>query len=172
MKNIDPAVYGAPNPNAPHELQTFAFLIGTWEGEGRTVGQDGTSQDYRMTWVGRYILGGYAIADEARVFDAEGMLSAHFITYRFYDREAGQWIIEAFNVLESSMIHQAPEDLGGVRVSGETVSLMTRWPTAIGRESFVQRTGDHFTFRMDVSMDDGETWMEGMDKIEARRVLG
>ncbi len=161
--------YGVPNPKAPKELSHFAFLIGKWDGEGRSR-YEGDSEAYRMTWVGRYILDGYAIADEARILDEDGALERIFITYRFYDLHKKRWIIEAFNVLESTIVHQAPDDLGGVQVSEASITLMTRGPTAIGRELFLNRSKDHFTYRQDVSTDEGETWIEGVDLIEANRV--
>ena len=68
------------------------------------------------------------------------------------------------------MVHQASDDLGSVQVSEKSITMMTRWPTAIGRESFLNRDSDHFTYRLDVSTDGGGTWIEGVDLIEASRV--
>ncbi len=161
--------YCVPNPNAPRELSHFAFLIGKWQCEGK-FRYEGASSAYRITWVGRYIMDGYAIADDARVFDDEGALERSFITYRFYDLDRKRWIIDAFNVLESTMVHQAPDDLGGVQVSEASITLMTRGPTAVGRESFLNISKEHFTYRLDVSTDEGVTWIEGVDLIEANRV--
>ena len=71
-------VYGVPNLNASKELSHFAFLIGKWHGEGITRDEAGNcSGAYRMTWVGRYILDGYVIADEARILDEKGELETH-----------------------------------------------------------------------------------------------
>ncbi len=123
-----------------------------------------------MTWVGRYVLGGHAIADEARVLDEDGGLKAHFITLRFYERETKRWIVEAWNLLESRLTRQAPDDLGGVKVSESSITYMTRLPHALGRESFLTGAADRFTYRLDVSTDDGETWIDGVDSIEATRM--
>ncbi len=170
MKPLPPEEIGALNPDAPAELAKFAFLIGTWRGEGRSMNQDGSTDTYQMSWVGRYVMGGHAIADEARVFDEEGGLTAHFITHRFYDRTADRWYIEAFNVLASTTVRQAPDDLGGVQSGDGSITLMTHWPPALGRESFLNIHHDHFTYCCDISMDGGQSWVDEWDMIEARRV--
>lgn len=159
---------GAPNVDAPADLAKFAFLVGRWRGEGKAVSQDGSTDTYRVSWVGRYIMGGHAIADEARVFGEDDALSAHFITYRFYDRVADRWYIEAFNVLASTTVRQAPD--GEVKTGDGSITLMTHSPHAIGRESFSKIHKDGFTYRLDVSTDQGHSWVEGVDLIEARRV--
>ena len=164
--------YGASNPRAPSELSHFAFLIGRWNGEGVSryeFGND-TGSPYRMSWVGRYILDGYAIADEARILAEDGTAENIFITYRFYDSNAKRWIIEGFNVLESTIMKQASEP-GGVQVSDGAITLTTHGPTVVSRELFLIESHDHFTFRQDLSTDEGKTWKQGVDSIEVERVL-
>jgi hypothetical protein len=48
--------YGERNPNAPKELEAFAFLIGKWEGMGKVKLEDGKSAEFAVSWIGRYIL--------------------------------------------------------------------------------------------------------------------
>ncbi len=57
-----PAVttFGQKSINAPKELDAFSFLIGKWEGTGRTKLPDGKSVEFAATWIGRYILDGTA----------------------------------------------------------------------------------------------------------------
>ena len=57
-------IYGERSPHAPRELDVFAFLIGKWDGRGRTRLPDGKVAEYPVAWVGRYILDGTAIAHE------------------------------------------------------------------------------------------------------------
>lgn len=38
--------YGQRNPNAPSELDAFAFFIGKWEGFGKTKLPDGKSAEF------------------------------------------------------------------------------------------------------------------------------
>jgi hypothetical protein len=64
MTDPTKTTYGQRNQNAPKELDVFSFLIGTWEGRGKTKLDDGKVAEYTVTWIGRYILDGTAIADE------------------------------------------------------------------------------------------------------------
>jgi len=52
--------FGKPNPNAPAALSRFAFLIGRWRCEARVRSDNGEWQ-IQATWLGRFILDGYAI---------------------------------------------------------------------------------------------------------------
>ena len=64
--------FGKLNPNAPSALSRFAFLIGRWRCEAKVKLANGVSQTFPATWVGRYILDGYAIADEYRMTGSSG----------------------------------------------------------------------------------------------------
>lgn len=70
----DEEPYGKPNPNASPELSRFAFLVGKWRREVKLKRENGTWEDLKATWEGRYILDGYAIADEYRMTTAAGEL--------------------------------------------------------------------------------------------------
>jgi hypothetical protein len=67
MARQRPAItsYGDRDEAAPDELDLFSFLIGKWEGSGKTRLADGTIAEYDgLTWIGRYALDGMAIIDE------------------------------------------------------------------------------------------------------------
>jgi hypothetical protein len=81
-----------PNPNAPKELQQFAFIIGRWRCESTIKQPDGKWTTYEATLVGRYILDGYVIADEFRQFGPGGELMQYGQNYRSYNRENG-WVM-------------------------------------------------------------------------------
>ena len=72
------------SPRAPKELNAFAFLIGTWDGTGRTRLPDGKVAEYPVTWIGRYVLDGTAIADEVHgpAPDGSPTLGISFSTIR------------------------------------------------------------------------------------------
>lgn len=53
-----------PNPNAPAELSRFAFLIGRWRFDAKFKSANEESLVFHGTWLGRYILDGYPIADD------------------------------------------------------------------------------------------------------------
>ena len=163
--------YGEPNPRAPVRLSDFGFLIGKWQGEGRTSGDyPGGAGTYQMTWVGRYILDGHAIADESRILDTEGELERIFISFRFYDDDRKRWVIEVLDVSASSMVTQAADGLGKVQADDHGVTVMTGGPGPVSRERYSNISEDHFTYSHDVSLDGGDTWLEAIDVIEVRRV--
>lgn len=83
--------YGKPNPNAPRELSQFAFLVGKWRGDARLKQEDGTWANLKALWEGRYILDGYAIADEYRMTTQAGELVVLGMNLRAYDARKRAW---------------------------------------------------------------------------------
>ena len=58
MAQQGPAIttYGDRHEAAPEELDLFSFLIGKWEGSGKTRLPDGTIAEYDgLSWIGRYV---------------------------------------------------------------------------------------------------------------------
>jgi hypothetical protein len=94
MSDPSKTTYGERSPHAPQELDVFAFLIGKWDGQGKTALQDGKVAEFPVTWIGRYILDGTAIADEMHAAAPDG--SPYFGISRIPERlpfvsaEAGQ----------------------------------------------------------------------------------
>jgi hypothetical protein len=83
--------YGKPNPNAPQEMSQFAFLVGKWHGEAKLKREDGTWENLKALWEGRYILDGYAVADEYRMTTPAGELLVLGINLRSYDAKKKAW---------------------------------------------------------------------------------
>ncbi len=162
--------FGQRNPDAPPELERFAFLVGRWRGSGRTLQEDGTEQPYELEWVGRYVLDGHAIVDEARLLTDRGELDRVFLSFRFYDRTRERWITEVLDVRDSALTPQGQEEAGGVHFTDDSVTWMTRQGEMVGREMFRDIEPDRFTYQMDVSSDGGATWAPAVDRIEVRRL--
>ncbi len=78
--------FGRPHPDAPAELAQFGFLIGRWHAESRVKAADGSWQPCAALWEARYILDGWAIADEFRQVDADGRTMQLGQNVRSYDR--------------------------------------------------------------------------------------
>jgi len=155
--------YSSPNPKAPPELSQFAFLIGSWRCDVSVKATDGTWQKYQATWVGRYILDGYAIADEYRMINGAGELIVHGMNFRSYSVEKKTWVMRWLDIRRSSWVELGPQRLGGVRVSPQTITfnLVDIFaPDAISRVTFSNIAADHFTWREDKSLDQGRTWTE------------
>lgn len=161
--------YGKPNPNAPAELSQFAFLIGRWRCESKVKGRDGVWTTYRATWVGRYILDGYVIADEYRMTTPTGELLVLGINLRSYGAKK-IWTMKWLNALAGTWVDLGPEELDGVKINQESISYSFKEPVAahaFTRATYTNISENHFTWRGEKSSD-GKSWEEFM-VIEAYR---
>jgi hypothetical protein len=116
--------YGKPNPKAPQELSHFAFLVGKWHGEAKLKREDGTSENLKALWEGRYILDGYAIVDEYRMMTPAGELLVLGINLRSYDAKKKAWNLKWLNALAGTWTDLGPEELGGVEADGKAISYL------------------------------------------------
>jgi hypothetical protein len=165
----DPSMtaYGEKNPGSPPELGVFSFLIGKWQGRGKTKIEGGKFAEYDVTWIGRYILNGTAIADELHgpMPDGSPYLG---ISLRQYDAGRKTWIIEYLNVTHSLLRKQVNADSGSVSVNGRNVTVSSESPGVAVREHYlVEDPG--FVYRLDVSNDGGKIWNEGQIEMTFRR---
>ena len=161
-------IYGERSPRAPRELDVFAFLIGKWEGRGRTRLPDGKVAEYPVAWIGRYILDGMAIADETHGPYPDGTPFLG-ITFRQYDQSRKTWVIEFLNVSESFLRRQVHDGAGSVVVSGRTVTVTSESPGIVVREHYVVPDADNWVYRLDSSNDGGRSWNEGAVEFTFRR---
>lgn len=156
--------YGSPNPNAPAALSRFAFLLGRWRCEARVRMATGEWQTFQASWVGRFILDGYAMADEYRMTDSSGELIVLGINLRTYDDAKRTWNMKWLNALAGTWVDLGPEELGGVRFDGESIIYVFREPIAAHaytRATYTDISKTHFTWRGEKS-DDGKDWNEFM----------
>lgn len=169
MTDPTKTTYGQRNQDAPKELDVFSFLIGTWEGKGRTKLDDGTFAEYPITWIGRYILDGTAIADECHGPAPDG--SPYLgINLRQYDRNRQTWVVEFLNVTGSFLRKLVDRRLGSVTVRGRSVTVASESPGMSYRERYDVEDDDNWVFRADTSSDGGKTWNEGWVEIRLQRV--
>jgi hypothetical protein len=162
--------FGKPNPNAPAALSQFEFLIGRWRCEAKIKVADGQWQTFHATWLGRYILDGYAIADEYRMIGPTGELIVLGLNVRAYDASRQIWNIKWLNALAGTWTDLGPEELGGVTFDGQSIIYAFKEPVAAHaytRVAYTNISGRHFTWRGEKS-DDGKAWTEFM-VIEAYR---
>lgn len=156
--------YGNLNQNAPPELSRFAFLVGKWRCEAKLKREDGTWESFQARWEGRYILDGYAIADEYRMTSAAGELLVLGMNFRSYDTKKKTWNLKWLNALAGTWVDLGSEDLGGVKVDGKTITYSMKEPLAahrLTRATYTNNSESHFTWRGERS-DDGKTWEEFM----------
>jgi len=152
--------YGKLNASAPQELSQFAFLVGKWRGEARLKREDGTWENLKALWEGRYILDGYAIADEYRMMKPAGELLVLGLNLRSYDAKKKAWNLKWLNALTGTWTDLGSEQLGGVTADGKAISYRMKEPVArhaFTRATYTNISKDHFTWQGDRS-DDGKTW--------------
>jgi hypothetical protein len=162
--------YGSPNPNAPPELSRFAFLIGSWRCDARLKGEDGSWEPLEASWVGRYVLDGYAIMDEFRMTRPTGELLVLGANLRAYDVKNEAWTLKWLNALDGTWVDLGPEELGGVQIDGHSISYAFEEPVgphALTRATYLDISPNHFTWRGERSSD-GKAWEEFL-VIEAHR---
>jgi hypothetical protein len=162
-------VYGERNAHAPKELGAFAFLIGKWEGGGKTKTADGKIVEFGdVTWIGRYILDGMVIADEGHASTPDGK-PAFGISFRQYDQTKKAWIVEFLNVSSSFLRRQVNATSGSVTVDGKNVVVIGEAPDMWGRETYHVESNDRWTYSLDLSSDGGRTWNVGQIEMSFSR---
>jgi hypothetical protein len=161
--------YGERDANTPKELETFSFLIGKWAGGGKTKLPDGKVAEFTgVTWIGRYILGGTAIADEFHASAPDG--SPYLgINFRQYERSKNAWIVEYLNVSNSFLRRQVSATYGSVSVEGKAIVVISESPDAWSRETYRVESHDRFTYSIDLSHDRGHTWNMGQIEMTFSR---
>jgi hypothetical protein len=162
-------VHGELSARAPQELRAFSFIVGKWDGKGRTRLPDGKIAEFPVTWIGRYILDGTAISDEMHSLAPDG--SPYLgISLRQYDATRRTWVIEYLNVSGSFLRRQVNAGAGSVKVTGRDVVVESESPGVKVREHYVVPDADHFIYRLDVSSDGGKSWNESQIEMSFQRV--
>jgi hypothetical protein len=162
--------YGDRHESAPEELDVFSFLIGKWEGSGRTRLPDGTVAEYDgITWIGRYILDGMAIADEGHMPLPDGGHGLG-VTFRYFDPANEHWIVEFLNVENSFIRRQVNAKSGSVEIDGTTVIVVSEDGQSSSREYYRVLGPDRFDYSIDLTNDGGETWDRGPIEFNLTRV--
>ena len=162
--------FGKINPKAPAELARFAFLVGKFRCEAKLKSADGSWQTFEAAWLGRFILDGYAIADEYRMMSASGELLVLGLNFRVYDAARKMWNIKWLNGLAGNWMDLVSEEMGGIKIDAESISYVFKETVgghAYTRATYTNHSTTHFTWRGDGS-EDRKKWSEYMI-IEAQR---
>lgn len=174
MAQID-QIRDKPNPKAPRELSTFAFLIGQWRFDAKFKSPEGAWRTFHGTWTGRYILDGHAIVDEYRMLASGGEIAVLGMNFRVYDSVRRVWNIKWLNALDGTWLDLTPAEFGSVKIDGQSLSYIFRepigasagWAAGYTRATYTNVSPAFFTWRGEKS-DDKATWTEFM-VVECRR---
>jgi hypothetical protein len=104
------------------------------------------------------------IADEYRMFDADGELLVLGLNVRAYDASKQQWNIKWVDGLSGRWTDLGSEELGGVHFDGSSVSYRFKepmMPHRFTRATYTNISERHFTWKGEGS-EDGRTWTEFM----------
>src|ERR1700728_1972215 len=167
----EPAIttYGARNLQAPDQLSLFSFLAGKWNGTGKIRLDDGSHAQFELTWIGRYILNGMAIADEIHSLGPDGKPYLG-ISIRHFDTKDDSWIIEYLNVSNSFLRKQVNPQSGNVSVDASTIVVISEDAQTRIRERYRVEDQNHFTYSTDMSRDGGRTWDAVLVEMTMARV--
>ena len=121
-------------------------------------------------WDGRYILDGYAIADEYRMTTQADELVVHGMNLRAYDRRRRAWNMKWLDARAGTWTDLGSEELGGVVIDEAGITYRMMEPMAghrFTRATYTNISSDSFTWRGERS-NDGSTWDEFL-VVELRR---
>jgi hypothetical protein len=161
--------YGEKSTRAPSQLDLFSFLAGKWRGIGKPQLPDGSTANFEVIWIGRYILNGMAIADEFHSFTPDGKPYLG-ISLRSFDVQHDCWIIEYLNVTNSFIRRQVNPESGSVRRNGNGVVVISQDGQMRIRENYRVENPSHFTYSTDASHDGGRNWDPVSIEIALERV--
>ena len=161
--------YGERNARAPAELDLFSFLVGKWHGVGTTTAPDGTPVQFDMTWIGRYVLDGTAIADEFHGATPDGKPYLG-VSLRHYDAPQRAWIVEYVNVTGSFLRRQVNARSGSVSRQEDAIVVASEDGQMRIRELYRVSGRDRFTYTTELSQDAGQTWGPRAFEISLTRV--
>ncbi len=167
----EPAItpYGQKNSQAPSQLDLFSFLVGKWKGTGKTRLPDGSDAHWELTWIGRYILNGMAIADEFHSLAPDG--SPYLgISLRHFDTKHDSWVIEYLNVSNSFLRRQVNPQSGSVSMEAGAIVVLSEDGQTRIREHYRVTNQNHFTYTTDMSRDEGKSWDPVLIEMTMTRV--
>jgi hypothetical protein len=168
----EPAIttYGVRNAQAPSQLDLFSFLVGKWQGGGKTKLADGSYATFDgVTWIGRYVLNGMAIADEFHSLTPDGKPYLG-ISLRQFDPRHHTWVIEYLNVSNSFLRRQVNPHSGSVSQDAGTLVVTSEDGQTRIRENFRVNDRTHFSYSTDMSRDGGRTWDAGLIEMRLQKV--
>lgn len=157
-----------PNSKAPKELSQFQFLVGKWKCHGYTKGENGKKIEWDSYWEGYYSLNGFAFVDDFTTLDSNGDFSFIGTAYRIYDENEKKWKIQFLDALKQKWIQ-----IEGKMIDGEmclnSFGTDNKGKDFISKIFFTDITKNSFTWRYDISYDNGKTWIKKKLLIKAQR---
>ncbi|MEO5818266.1 MAG: hypothetical protein ABIT20_23550 [Gemmatimonadaceae bacterium] len=166
---------GAPSARpAPAEATQFAFLIGQWELAVKPAASGLAQKIHGVpkmagTWKAWRAFDGFGVEDELRITDASGNPRSLSHAMRYYDATAKRWSTTTLDVYRGVFTASTANWRDGKMVVTSR-GVDGDGKAYVVRVTYSDITPQSFRFRQDRSVDDGQTWAEGVLVIDAKRV--
>lgn len=144
----------------------FDFAIGEWNYITKEKREDGSYLDWPLAhWKFWYILGTKNVQDEFIQPTPTGE-EIRGTGIRAYDSESKKWICRGVGTNNEQWSDYEAIDHGdSIVMSG----ISTQIPNAIERVTFSEYKADSWQRDLDISFDNGNTWLEKIAIVEATR---
>jgi hypothetical protein len=155
-------------PHGSPEMARLEPLVGDWTIVTRAKQPDGSFVEGKARWRFWYVMDGYALMDEWRAPGPDGVEGVG-INLRHWDSEAGHYV--------ARWLSTRLADWNGYTAGfeGDRFVMRGRSTAPSGNEgdariTFYDIRPDSFRWKLDWSVDGGETWIPEVFLIEATRV--
>ena len=174
-RELASSIKGLPkgmHPRAPMETAQFAFLLGSWENEVKSmvdIENKRYGQPVKGIWTAKFASEGFGIQDEWR---AVGWVGAGGPTIRSFDPVSRKWVMTYIPVNQprgNTWLMEGAFDEKG-NLEGQFESTDRRGRPFIQKVFFYDIEKDRFSWRADRSYDGGKTWIEGFMVAEQKRI--
>ncbi len=162
--------FGSPHPDAPPELLEFGFLVGPWNCEIEWPQADGSRGKGVGTWIGRWMMDGWAIRDDFRDGFYEGFRATTFRSWDARERAwRGFWLDGRSGAWSRPLVEESTQRGLRLRTSMSTANADGQSIEVEMRYHFHEIAERNFSWRQDTSVDGGVTWKEATTTIECER---
>ena len=162
------AAFLAEHPHGSAEMARLAPLVGDWKIVTRAKQQNGSYVDGTARWRFWYVLDGKVLMDEWRAPKPDGSGEGVGVNLRHHDPSAGHYVALW---LDDSLDDWRPYT---ARFEGDRFVMRGKSVAPSGAEGDARITfygiePDSFRWKLDWSVDGGETWIPEVFLIEATR---
>jgi len=152
-----------PFPEYADELMLYGQFVGSWDIHSTNFQADGTQTEWQGEWHFAWILGGRGVQDVLLVTGASP--HEYGTTLRCYDEERDVWHVSFMAPAAKEFVH-----LVGRRIGEHIVQEGTGPdPRRLERWTFSDITPRAFTWRGEVSFDQGKIWLLEQEMRAVRR---
>jgi hypothetical protein len=171
---ISARLTGQPNVDAARAAAgpgDFDFLEGKWTITYNNA-QPGIPPNLRGTWTAKKQGEGRVLYDEFRILGPKGETVSLGASYRVFDHARKKWDCRYVQLILPG--NEGPQQIAQwaeftAWPEGSTLRVDQRGSRVSLRITYYDIAKDHFSWKADVSTDDGKTWRAEQIRIEARR---